>query len=137
MEAVLQSFFTGLPILLLHVGITVGMLALGIAIYVRVTPYHEINLVRAGNNAAAISLSGAVIGLALPLAVCMAGSVNAYDIIVWGVVALLIQLIVFRVIDLILKEMRRRIEDGEIAAATVLASVKIAVAIINAAAVAG
>ena len=137
MEAVLQSFFTGLPILLLHVGITVGMLALGIAIYVRVTPYHEINLVRAGNNAAAISLSGAVIGLALPLAVCMAGSVNAYDIIVWGVVALLIQLIVFRVIDLILKDMRRRIEDGEIAAATVLASVKIAVAIINAAAVAG
>ena len=37
-------------------------------VYVIVTPYNEIALIREGNTAAAISLSGAMLGFALPLA---------------------------------------------------------------------
>ena len=36
-------------------------------IYVKITPYKEITLIREGNHAAAISLSGAMLGFALPL----------------------------------------------------------------------
>ena len=94
-------------------------------------------LIRAGNTAAATSFSGAIIGLAIPLAFCMATSVSILDIIIWGVIALIIQLITFRLVDILLKGLPKRIEDGEIGAAILVVGVKLAVAMINAAAIAG
>lgn len=137
MDPVIQSFLTGFPVLLLHFSVTLAMLAGGLFIYQKITPYHELDLIRAGNNAAAISLSGAVIGLALPLAFCMASSVSVWDIIVWGVIALVIQLLAYRIGDMLLKGLEDRIKNGEIGAAILVAAIKLAVAMINAAAVAG
>ncbi len=137
MEPVLQSFLTGFPVLLLHFSVTLAMLGIGVWIYQLITPYHELDLIRAGNEAAAISLSGAIVGLALPLAVCMARSVNVWDIVVWGVVTLVIQLLAYRLGDAIVKGLPARIEAGEIGAAILVVAIKLAVAMINAAAVAG
>ena len=137
MDPVLQSFLTGFPILLLHFSVTLAMLAGGVIIYQKITPYHELDLIRAGNNAAAISLSGAIFGLALPLAFCMARSVSVWDIVVWGVVTLVIQLLAYRVGDAVIKGLATRIEAGEIGAAILVVAIKLAVAMINAAAVAG
>ena len=72
MLSVLQSFVAGLPVLLLHLGVTLAMLAGAVAVYVWSTPHKEFALIREGNNAAALSLSGAILGLAIPLAVSMA-----------------------------------------------------------------
>ena len=66
-----------------------------LAIYVRITPYNELALIRAGNEAAAVSLGGAVIGFALPIAVSVAVSHNLYAMIGWGVVASVVQLLAF------------------------------------------
>ena len=137
MEPVLQSFINGFPVLLLHFSVTLAMLGIGVTIYQLITPYHELDLIRTGNNAAAISLSGAIVGLALPLAFCMAKSVNVWDIIVWGLVTLVIQLLAYRLADAILKGLPARIEAGEIGAAILVVAIKLAVAMINAAAVAG
>ena len=137
MDPVLSSLFAGFPILLAHFAITVAMLALGVAIYHFITPYHELRLIRAGNVAAATSSGGAIVGLALPLAVCMATSVSFWDIIVWGVIALLIQLLAYRVGDLLVKDLSKRIENGEMGAAILIVSIKLAIALINAAAIAG
>jgi len=137
MEPVLQSFLAGFPVLLLHFSVTLAMLGTGVTIYQWITPYHELDLIRAGNNAAAISLSGAIVGLALPLAVCMASSVSVWDIIIWGVVTLVIQLLAYRLGDAVLRGLPARIEAGEIGAAILIAAIKLAVAMINAAAVAG
>ena len=137
MEPVLQSFLAGFPVLLLHFAVTLAMLGLGVLVYQKITPYHEMDLIRGGNNAAAISLSGAIVGLALPLAVCMARSVNVWDIMIWGIVALIIQLLAYRIGDLVLKGLEDRIENNEIGAAILVAAIKLAVAMINAAAVAG
>jgi putative membrane protein len=137
MDAVLQSFLTGLPVLLLHVAVTVAMLALGILIYVWITPHKDFTLVRQGNAAAAVSLSGAILGLAIPLAMSLAVSVNVADIVIWGALALVIQLVVFQLTDLILRDLPRRIEAGEVPAAMVLSAIKLSVAAINAAAVSG
>jgi len=68
--------------------------------------------VTAYNAAAAVSLSGACLGLAIPLAFCMAASVNTLDIVLWGVAAIVIQLIGFRITDWLLKELPSRIEAG-------------------------
>lgn len=137
MEAVLQSFLTGFPILLLHFSVTVVMLGIGAWLYYKWTPYCEITLIREGNMAAAIAMAGSVIGLALPLAVCMAASVSVADIVVWGSLTIVLQLIVYRFVDLLLKGLPARIEKGETAPAVFLVGVKFGVAMINAAAVAG
>lgn len=137
MEAVLQSFLTGLPILLLHFGLTLLMLALGAVLYVMMTPYHEIELIKEGNVAAAVSFGGVLVGLALPLAFAMAGSVNSFDIMIFGAVTIVLQLLAYRITDLVLKDLPQRITSGEISAAITLVAIKLSVSMINAAAVSG
>ena len=44
----------------------VALLAGFLLLYVLVTPYNELTLIRSGNEAAAISLAGVIIGFALP-----------------------------------------------------------------------
>ena len=135
MDAVIQSFLVGFPVLILHSSVTLAMLAMGVFFYIKITPYDEIDLVRAGNSAAAVSLAGAIIGLAIPLAFSMASSVTIWEILIWGPVTLFLQLIALRLTDLMLKDLPKRITDGEMGAAVFLISIKLAVAAINAAAV--
>lgn len=137
MQAVLDSFVAGFPILMMHSSVTIAMLLAGVLLYIWITPWDEIGLIRVGNTAAAISLGGAIIGLAVPLAFAMAASVSVYEILIWGPVTLLLQIIAFRVADLLLRDLPARIEAGEIGAATLLVSIKLAVAAVNAAAVSG
>lgn len=137
MDVVLQSFATGFPVLILHFLVTMAMLAGGVALYIVTTPHKDFTLVREGNLAAAISLSGAILGLAIPLAFCMSSSVSVAEIVIWGLLAVLIQILVFRLADLLLRDLSARIESGEMAAAVLLAGIKLAVAAINAAAISG
>ncbi len=69
-------------------------------------------------------------GLALPLAFCMASSVNLLDIVIWGIVALVIQLLAYRIGDALVKGLPARIESGEIGAALLVAAIKLAGAMI-------
>ena len=137
MEAVLESFVTGLPVLLLHYLVTLTMLAIGVTIYIWMTPYKELELIRGGNVAAAISLGAAIISLTMPLAFSMAVSVGVWDIVVGGLVTLVIVLVVYRLIDFLMKDLPHRIETGELGPAILLAAVKLGVSIITAAAVSG
>tara|TARA_B100000530_G_scaffold100133_1_gene62035 strand:- start:91 stop:516 length:426 start_codon:yes stop_codon:yes gene_type:complete len=137
MDAAIQSFLAGIPFLLSHFGVTVLMLVIGVFIYMWITSHDERALIREGNTAAAISLAGAILGLAIPLAFCMASSINVYDIVIWGIVTLVIQLATFWIIDIWLRDLSKRIEEGQVGTAILLVSVKLAVASINAAAVSG
>ncbi|MEE2997865.1 MAG: DUF350 domain-containing protein [Pseudomonadota bacterium] len=137
MDPVIQSFLAGFPVLLLHFAVTIAMLSIGVTVYHYVTPYHELRLVRGGNTAAAISISGAISGMAIPLAICMATSVSVWDIVIWGVLALLIQILAYRIGDVLVKDLPTRIENGEIGAAVLVVGIKLSVAFINAAAIAG
>ena len=58
----------------------------------------------------------------------------ALRMLIWGAVAILLQLLAFRAADLILRDLPRRIERDETGAALVLAAVKIAAAIVMASA---
>ncbi len=137
MEAVLDSFLAGFPVLMAHSATTLVMLFAGVLIYMWITPWDELALVRGGNTAAAVSFGGAIVGLALPLAFAMAASVSIYEILIWGVVTLTLQIIAYRFADLVLKDLPARIEAGEMGAAVLLVSIKLAAAAINAAAVSG
>jgi putative membrane protein len=136
-EMIFASALRALPVFLLHMGVTLAILMLGVLVYMWFTPHHEARLLREGNVAAATSFGSAVLGLALPLAVCLARSVNVPDIVVWGIVALVVQLATFFVMSFIFKDLSSRIENGDMAAAITLASTKLGVAAINAAAISG
>jgi len=135
MEAVLQSFVAGFPVLLAHSAVTLAILAVGIFLYIKITPYDEISLIRDGNTAAAISLSGAILGLAIPLSFSMASSISVWEVMVWGPVTLILQLIAYRFADMILRDLPERIIAGEVGPAILLVSIKLAVAAVNSAAV--
>ena len=137
MGPVIESFLSGFPIFMLHAAVTIAILAAGLWVYTAITPYREFELIRRGNLAAAISFSAAALGIAIPLAFCMAASVSVYDVLLWGVVTVILQLIAYKATDLLLRELPKRIEAGEAGPALVLAAIKLAVAAINAAAVSG
>ena len=101
-------------------------------LYVFVTPYNELALIRGGNNAAAVSLGGAVIGFAIPIAVSVAVSHNLYAMIGWGVVAGVVQLLTYVVARLALPQINQNIPQGKLASGLFLASLSLATGILNA-----
>ncbi|MBS0333172.1 MAG: DUF350 domain-containing protein [Proteobacteria bacterium] len=133
----IQAFATGFPITLLHAGVTVAILFAAATLYVMLTPHKEIALIREGNTAAAASLAGVLVGLAIPLAVSLKASTGLIDLALWAAAIALVQLLVFRLVDFILHGLPKRIQDDEMAAAVMLAGAKIATALILAAAVSG
>ena len=68
MDAVITSLYNGLPIFMLHGGTAILMLIVGAFIYSKITPWNELDLIMEGNTAAAVSFSGAILGIAIPLA---------------------------------------------------------------------
>lgn len=137
MDPSLQAFVTGLPAFLVQGGIAILIWAFGVWLYMAITPHREIELVRAGNSAAGLSLGGASIGIAIPIAATLATSHALLDVIIWGVTALILQLVMFRLVDLVVRDLSKRIENGEMAAAAVLVGVKIGAALLTASALNG
>jgi len=133
MNATLESFRQGFPDFLLMTG-TAGILLLAAStIYILLTPWKELALVRGGNGAAGLALAGAITGLAVPIASCLASSLTLVDLLLWGSVALLLQLLTYRIIDMILRDIPTRIQNDEAGAAIVLIAAKLSVAMLLAA----
>ncbi len=130
----IQAFAAGFPVFLMHAGVTVVILFAAAALYVLLTPHKEITLIREGNTAAAVSLGGVLLGLAIPLSASLRASTNVIEIGLWGAVTVVVQLLIFRLVDLLLHGLPRRIQDGEMSAAALLVGAKIATALIIASA---
>jgi putative membrane protein len=128
--APLNAFVAGFPDFIIQLGAALGLFIVSIMIYVIMTPHKELALIRAGNPSAALAFAGVVIGLAIPLGSCLAYAFSLLDLLIWGVITLLLQLIAFRFTDMFLRGLPRRIAEGDVAAAVFLMSVKIGVALI-------
>jgi putative membrane protein len=103
-------------------------------IYQLVTPYHEGQLIKAGNTAATIGLWGAVLGYVLPLASALSHTVSLVEFIAWASLAAAIQIVAFLIVrQVALPDVKARIEAGEISAGIYLAGVSLAVGMLNAA----
>ncbi len=129
---ILESF-GGFDDFLLYLAIASVLLAVFVAIYTRITPYREIALIRDNNMAAAFSLSGALIGMVIPLANVVEYSVNPVDMAIWGFIALAIQLIVFVIARIALPNIVVDIPAGKQAAGFFLGAISIAAGLLNAA----
>jgi len=132
MDIVSQSL-AGLPSFLLYFVTGLALLGVFLAVYGWVTPYRELALIREGNVAAAVALAGVIVGLALPLASAIAHSVSLVDMVAWGVVALVVQIVVYFVVARLVPHFGEAIRAGRVAGATLLAAVAVGVGLLNAA----
>ena len=128
-----MSSLQPIGLFLVYFGVAFVFEAVFIALYMTVTPHREAALIEQGNAAAAISLGGAVLGFTLPLASVIAHSVSLLDMTLWSAVALLVQLAVYLLVNFMLRGVSRRIEEGNTAAATILAVASLSIGMINAA----
>ncbi len=133
----ISALITGLPFLISHLFITLCLLFIGITSYIFLTPIKELKLIKDGNISASISFSGALLGIGIPLASSLSVSNSLLEIIIWGLTAIVLQLLCFKVTDTFLKDLSKRIEDDQLATSILLFSIKISVSLINSAAIIG
>ncbi len=129
------DYIATLPAFLAYFAISIAMLAAFITIYVWITPYKEFAMIKAGNNAPAITLAGAVIGFVLPLNALVKAAVNVEDLLIWGGIILIVQVLAFLITNLLFRQLKQNIIDGQISSAIFLAMISLAVGMLNAACV--
>jgi len=127
-----QLLAHGLLAFFSHIAAAFVLLTLFIVVYIRITPYREIALIREGNIAAAASLSGALLGYCTALASAIANSVSVIDMSFWGLVALVIQLLAFGIARLLIPGIISDIPNNKIASGIFLGALSLGLGMINA-----
>ncbi|AMO99043.1 DUF350 domain-containing protein [Collimonas sp. NPDC087041] len=123
----------GLPAFLSHFGLALVLTGAFLLIYIFITPYHELALIRAGNHAATASLAGALLGYVVALASAISNSINLMDMLIWGIVALVVQLLAFGIVRLMLPTLLADIPENKIASGIFLGTVSLGLGLLSAA----
>jgi len=118
---------------LLYAGLAVAFVYMYMIVYLWITPYNELKLIKDGNVAAALSLSGSVLGFTFPLAAAIFQAVHPWDMMLWALIAGIVQLLVYVAVRYSLLNVSRRIPDGQVATGVVLAAISVSAGILNAA----
>jgi putative membrane protein len=121
-----------LPFLTYFVPALVLVLVFG-AVYSRLTPHNEFGLIKSGNSSAAIAFGGSLIGFVLPLCTAIVHAVSLLDFLIWGLIALIVQLLTFSVVRLFIPQLSKRIGDDQVAAALFVGLSSVAIGLVNAA----
>ena len=132
LETALSSL-SGLPAFLIYFVLAIALLFMFTLIYTWITPHNELELIRANNAEADIAFGGALVGFALPLSSAFCNSLSLLDCAIWGLVALVVQVLTFLVLRMLLKQLPERIAQGETAVGIFAAASAIAVGMLNAA----
>ena len=97
------------------------------------TPHDEFQLIRDNDPAAAIALGLSLLGFVLPLVSAIAHSANVWDCLIWALIALIVQIIVYFLVRVPVPNLSARIAAGELAAAIWLGLSSLAAGALNAA----
>ena len=92
-----------------------------IFVYIWVTPHPE------------IAFAGSLVGFSLPLASVIAHSVALTDCVIWGLIAILVQVFIFFLVRLPIRGISERIEKGETSSGLWLGAASLAGGLLNAA----
>ena len=104
-------------------------------LYALVTPYDDYKLIFEDNNiAAALGFGGAIIGVSIPLYSALVNSVSYTDFVIWGVIAILIQLIFALVVTRISGKysLESKISQGVVPVGILMAFLSISIGLLNA-----
>src|SRR4029079_11844798 len=96
---ILQSL-AGLPAFLVYFCTALVAVVAYLFVYTRVTPHDEFRLIRENDPAAAIALGLSLLGFARPVVSAIAHSTNVWDCLIWSVIALIVQIIVYYIVKI-------------------------------------
>ena len=118
---------------LIYIVSALVMLGIFTAVYTTVTRYKEFDLIRQGNIAAVLSYSGALVGFSFTLCSSIAIHASFVMFLVWGVAAMVVQLVVYAVVSRAIQGLHEAIEENNIAMGGLIGSISLAAGVVNAA----
>jgi len=131
--AMIYPSLGGVPNFFLYGAIGLVLTFIFAVIYVRITGHDEIALIRAHNASAALAFGSSLIGFALPLSKAIAQASSVPDCILWGAMALVVQLSAYAITRLLLPGLSANIQNNAMASAIVLAAIALVAGMLNAA----
>ncbi|AHC49077.1 surface protein [Achromobacter xylosoxidans NBRC 15126 = ATCC 27061] len=118
---------------LIYIVSALVMLGIFTAVYTTVTRYKEFELIREGNIAAVLSYGGALVGFSFTLCSSIAVHASFVMFLVWGVAAMVVQLVVYAVVSRAIHGLHEAIEENNIAMGGLIGSISLAAGVVNAA----
>jgi putative membrane protein len=128
---VLQSL-AGLPAFLVYFCTATVVVLLYLFVYTRITAHNEFELIRSNVPGAAISLGLSLLGFTLPVVSAMTHASNVIDCLIWSLIALIVQVIVYYAVRIPVPNLSERIAKGELAPAIWLGLASLAAGALNA-----
>ena len=123
----------GLPAFLLYLIVAGVLIAAYIFVYTWITPHDEFALIRNNVPGAAIALGMSTVGFALPLTSAIGHANDVVDMAIWGVIALIVQVIAYYLARIPIPDLSQRIAAGELGPAIWLGCASVTAGLINAA----
>jgi len=111
-----------------YLGTALVLLGLFVYVYARATPYEDFALIAHDNIAVSVTFAGAVLGFTLPMVAAIYYTHSLLEMIVWAAITCFVQLGVV----LALRRQAKRVEQGHVASAIMVASCSVAVGLLNA-----
>jgi len=118
---------------LIHLLLAAGLLIVFFIIYTRVTPYNEVLLIRQGNQAAALSLGGALLGFSATIRLVPDAHGRLPRNSSPGFGAMVVQLLAYVVTTRLLRMSKDQIESNNSAFGGLLGAISLSIGAINAA----
>jgi putative membrane protein len=128
------EFLYGLMAFAVYFAGAVGFCAAFCLIYARVTRHDEFSLIiEAQSASAAVAFGGSLLGFAIALAAAIHHTGSVPEFFVWGLVALITQLIAYALARFAYPGLSRAIEENVLAAGLWVASVSVSAGLLSAA----
>jgi len=118
---------------LIYIVSALVMLGIFTAVYTAVTRYKEFELIREGNIAAVLSYGGALVGFSFTLCSSIAVHASFVMFLVWGVAAMVVQIVVYVVVAQTIRGMNEAIEQNNIAMGGLIGAISLSAGVVNAA----
>jgi putative membrane protein len=118
---------------LIYIVSALVMLGIFTAVYTAVTRYKEFELIREGNIAAVLSYGGALVGFSFTLCSSIAVHASFVMFLVWGVAAMVVQIVVYVVVAQSIRGMNEAIEQNNIAMGGLIGAISLSAGVVNAA----
>ncbi|MGM7680607.1 DUF350 domain-containing protein [Cytobacillus sp. Hm23] len=117
---------------LLYLGTNIIMLVIGLFLMELTTKNKEFRLIAGGNKAAAYVLGGRLVGLGIVLYSTSANSLNLIDLMIWGSIGIVAQIVVFFLAELLTPQFKitKAIDEDNQAVGLFLLLLSIAVGLI-------
>ena len=116
-----------------YFGVALLMLVVVAFAYLKITPARELELIKNGNVACALSLSGAMIGFCITLVSSMLHSVGMLSFMIWGFAAAVIQILVYFAATHLIKDANQELLNNNVAVGVLFFGLSVSIGILNAA----